>query len=138
MALEPITREEQIIAGKDLKPITRMEMFLKQYGGGSGGGASGQGFKVTFAMDKSGAVVADKTYYEIYNAYMAGKNICGVMVNGTNDFNVLNLDGVNGDEVTFHAMQVIPNDGSGFIIYLHYPRTGSIRAFMFQMTFTET
>ena len=35
MALEPITRQEQIIAGKDLEPITRMEMFLKQYGGAS-------------------------------------------------------------------------------------------------------
>ena len=43
MALEPITRQEQIIAGKDLKPITRMEMFLKQYGGGSGGGGSSGG-----------------------------------------------------------------------------------------------
>ena len=42
MALEPITRQEKIIAGKDLEPITRMEMFLKQYGGGcSGGGSSG-------------------------------------------------------------------------------------------------
>jgi hypothetical protein len=40
MALEPITRQEQIISGKDLQPITRMEMFLKEYGGGgSGGGA---------------------------------------------------------------------------------------------------
>lgn len=38
MALEPITRQEKIIAGQDLKPITRMEMFLKQYGGGSSGG----------------------------------------------------------------------------------------------------
>ena len=37
MALEPITRREQIIAGKDLEPITRMEKFLKQYGGGGGG-----------------------------------------------------------------------------------------------------
>lgn len=37
MALEPITRQEQIIAGKDLQPITRMEMFLKQFGGGGGG-----------------------------------------------------------------------------------------------------
>ena len=36
MELEPITRQEQIIAGKDLEPITRMEKFLKQYGGGSG------------------------------------------------------------------------------------------------------
>ena len=30
MALEPITRQEKIIAGKDLEPVTRMEMFLKQ------------------------------------------------------------------------------------------------------------
>lgn len=29
MALEPITRQEKIIAGQDLTPITRMEMFLK-------------------------------------------------------------------------------------------------------------
>jgi hypothetical protein len=35
MALEPITRQEQIIAGKDLEPITRMEKFLKEYGGGA-------------------------------------------------------------------------------------------------------
>ena len=40
MALEPITRQEKIIAGQDLEPITRMEFFLKAYGGGgSGGGA---------------------------------------------------------------------------------------------------
>ena len=36
MALEPITRQEKIIAGQDLEPITRMEMFLKQFGGGGG------------------------------------------------------------------------------------------------------
>lgn len=37
MELEPITRQEQIIAGKDLEPITRMEKFLKEYGGSSSG-----------------------------------------------------------------------------------------------------
>ena len=37
MALEPITRKEKIIAGQDLEPITRMEMFLKQHVGGGGG-----------------------------------------------------------------------------------------------------
>ena len=37
MALEPITRKEKIIAGQDLTPITRMEMFLKNFGGGGGG-----------------------------------------------------------------------------------------------------
>lgn len=42
MELEPITRQEKIIAGQDLTPITRMEMFLKKYcgSGGSGGGSS--------------------------------------------------------------------------------------------------
>ena len=40
MELEPITRQEKIIAGKDLEPVTRMEMFLKQYWGGGGGGGS--------------------------------------------------------------------------------------------------
>jgi hypothetical protein len=35
MDLKPITRQEQIIAGKDLEPITRMEKLLKQYGGAS-------------------------------------------------------------------------------------------------------
>lgn len=41
MALEPITRQEKIIAGQDLTPITRMEMFLKEYGGGGSGLPSG-------------------------------------------------------------------------------------------------
>ena len=40
MALEPITRKEKIIAGQDLTPITRLEKFLKQFGGGGGGGVS--------------------------------------------------------------------------------------------------
>lgn len=37
MALEPITRQEKIIAGENLTPITRMEKFLKNFGGGGGG-----------------------------------------------------------------------------------------------------
>ena len=37
MALEPITRQEKIIAGQDLTPITRLEKFLKDFGGGGGG-----------------------------------------------------------------------------------------------------
>lgn len=41
MELEAITRQEKIIAGVDLQPVTRMEFFLKAYGGGgSGGGGS--------------------------------------------------------------------------------------------------
>ena len=37
MELEPITRQEKIIAGQDLNPITRLEMFLKNFGGGGVG-----------------------------------------------------------------------------------------------------
>ena len=39
MALEPITRQEKIIAGENLEPITRMEQFSKKFGGGGGGGS---------------------------------------------------------------------------------------------------
>ena len=70
MELEPITRKEKIIAGQDLTPITRMEMFLKEYGGsgGSGGGSGGvttlhinvtavnmETMEVTFTADKTPA-----------------------------------------------------------------------------------
>ena len=49
MELEAITRQEQIIAGKDLQPVTRMEFFLKAYGGGgSGGGVNFDGLVRTF------------------------------------------------------------------------------------------
>ena len=41
MALEPITRQEKIIAGQDLTPITRLEKFLKDFGGGGSGLPSG-------------------------------------------------------------------------------------------------
>ena len=43
MALEPITRKEKIIAGENLEPITRMEQFLKKFGGSGGSGGSGGG-----------------------------------------------------------------------------------------------
>lgn len=40
MSLEPITRQEKIIAGQDLTPITRLEKFLKNFGGSGGGGGA--------------------------------------------------------------------------------------------------
>ena len=77
MELEPITRQEKIIAGQDLTPITRMEMFLKQFGGGGGGSVPAAGgvttlhinvtavnmetMKATFTADKTPAEMAQAT-----------------------------------------------------------------------------
>lgn len=66
MALEPITRQEQIIAGKDLQPVTRMEFFLKAYGGGGSGGGA---LIVNLTNGpEEGSLVADKTIAEIIAA----------------------------------------------------------------------
>ena len=77
MALEPITRQEKIIAGQDLTPITRLEMFLKNFGGGGGGGSgSGQFIVVVYNANVSGTVLkADKTYNEISAAIESGATV---------------------------------------------------------------
>ena len=75
MALEPITRQEKIIAGQDLTPITRMEMFLKQYGGGGGGGGGGSAadFVVNGNLNSDMTVTLDKTFAQIQSAVQEGK-----------------------------------------------------------------
>ena len=98
MELEPITRQEKIIAGQDLTPITRMEMFLKQYGGGGGGGsadavlytaqtitdaqkkqarenidASSAEFVINGTVNSGDTVTLDKTFGQIQEAINAGK-----------------------------------------------------------------
>ena len=99
MALEPITRQEQIIAGKELNPITRMEKFLKQYGGASGGAGAGTmvvniSAVSAMAVEAGPQYVADKTYEEIQNAVLSGKivvanfnSIDGIMVSQLADVN---------------------------------------------------
>ena len=69
MELEPITRQEKIIAGQDLTPITRMEQFLKKFGG-SGGGGGGGGMLIVNLTEgpEEGELVADKTVAEIIAA----------------------------------------------------------------------
>ena len=69
MELEPITRKEKIIAGKDLQPVTRMEFFLKAYGGGGSGGGGGGVLIVNLTeAPEGGSLVADKTVAEIIAA----------------------------------------------------------------------
>ena len=90
----------------------------------SGGGSSGaEEFKVTFTMDSSEAYVADKTYSEIFDAYIAGKKVYGVFVNGTNDFFILTLGAVSGDEVSFYVVTSSLTEGSIYTFTI--PRTGS-------------
>lgn len=60
MALEPITRQEQIIAGKKLEPITRMERFLRDYGGGSGGGGAQPDWN---AMEGEAGHILNRPFY---------------------------------------------------------------------------
>ena len=99
MELEPITRKEKIIAGKDLQPVTRMEFFLKAYGGGGGGGggsadavlytaqtltdeqkkqarenidAAGE-FVINATQGSDGDLTLDKTFAQIQAAIQEGK-----------------------------------------------------------------
>ena len=90
MALEPITRQEKIIAGQDLTPITRMEMFLKEYGGsgGSGGGGGGGSAATTLHINVTAVngetmeatFTADKTPAEMAQAAVNGPVWCVVTV----------------------------------------------------------
>ena len=87
MALEPITRQEKIIAGQDLTPSTRKEKFLKQYGGGGGGGSVPTTGGVTTLHINVTAVnmetmeatfTADKTPAEMEQASANGPTWCVV------------------------------------------------------------
>lgn len=87
MALEPITRKEKIIAGQDLTPITRMEKFLKQFGGGGGGSSVPTTGAVTTLHINVTAVnsetmeatfTADKTPAEMQQASVNGPIWCVV------------------------------------------------------------
>ena len=80
MALEPITRQEKIIAGQDLTPITRMEMFLKEYGGsgGSGGGSGADDDVYTIKRitnGETGKMELQGDYAGAMEAWQSGKKL---------------------------------------------------------------
>lgn len=73
MALEPITRQEKIIAGQDLTPITRMEMFLKNFGGG---GVDDDVYIVKRTINsQTGEKTLEGDYAGAYAAYESGKRL---------------------------------------------------------------
>ena len=81
MELEPITRQEKIIAGQDLTPITRMEMFLKQFGGSGGGGGGVQVVTITSVSDGSGST-SSHTGAEINAMALKGVVVARIKVDG--------------------------------------------------------
>ena len=75
--LKPMTREESIISGNDLKPLNRHEYYLKYLKGkGGGGGATGDGVMLLdpygaveiFVESSGGAVMSAYAYRAIENA----------------------------------------------------------------------
>ena len=84
MELEPITRQEKIIAGKDLQPVTRMEFFLKAYGGGGSGGGGGVFHVNLTPTNVENQYSADKTFDEIVAAHKGGMKVEAVVVQSEN------------------------------------------------------
>ena len=128
MALEPITRQEKIIAGQDLTPITRMEMFLKQYGGGGGGGGGGAttlhiNVTAVNAETREATITADKTPAEIQQAALDGPVWCVVSfpagILGEKAFSFSVPPAWNGFDIAFGCVQAVvhDSDGSNIIVY---------------------
>ena len=118
MALEPITRAEQIIAGKDLQPITRMEMFLKEYGGSGGSGGGGGVFRVDLSQVAENQYYADKTYEEIVAAYNSEMEVEAVTVEFEGDLvniTIYRLSRINEIENKIIFTNVKTMEGSWYI-----------------------
>ena len=101
MELEAITRQEQIIAGKDSQPVTRMEFFLKAYGGGGSGGG------VQSDLNQNDSTAADyvknRTHYEesIYTDYVlnaGGTQITGFSMPEVGETVTVKINGVESAE----------------------------------------
>ena len=73
--LEAITRMEKIIAGEDLKPETRLEMFLKEYSGGGGDTPSGIDLSKQSNWDFFELTYSDSKTIDYGNIYMARADI---------------------------------------------------------------
>lgn len=94
----------------------------------------GGAFVVTFGMTSDGAVTADKTWQEIYDAYFVdGKQVSGVLVNAHNDHGFCQLTGINGDDAIFIYNQ--SNESEMGLIRLCLSRTkGDVTLTVFALT----
>lgn len=113
MALEPITRQEQIIAGKDLQPVTRMEFFLKAYGGGGSGGGGSVPKPLTFDYMPEGYPTKSVQTTTIMEEQQVAFTLSGVssMAQITNAFEI--VDGqtytVNWDGTEYECVSIVFN-----------------------------
>ena len=134
MELEPITRQEQIITGKDLQPVTRMEFFLKAYGGGGSGGGGGGittlHINVT-AVNKEtmeATFTADKTPAEMQQASVNGPTWCVV----TFEAGVMSANAVStglppvwiGGSPAFGGLTALGHDADGYNTFSYAVRGG--------------
>lgn len=106
MALEPITRQEKIIAGQDLTPITRMEMFLKNFGGGGGGG--GGWFVVTVSADENQNIIADHYRDDIAAAFERGEMPVVKTIFG-DETQIFNLNKITAEVAMFSYVALAGN-----------------------------
>ena len=125
MELEPITRQEKIIAGQDLTPITRLEMFLKNFGGGGGGSGGSSGGVTTLHINitaintetMEATFTADKTPMEMLQASVNGPIWCVVTFEaGTMEDHAASV-GLSpagaGSRLAFGLVIGINHDGNG-------------------------
>ena len=119
MALEPITRQEKIIAGQDLTPITRMEMFLKNFGGGGGGGGGGW-FVVTASTDQNGNIIVDHYRDDIAAAFEKGE-MAFVKATFEGATQIFNLNEISDTTALFHYISLGGNSENAdvFLQQLH-------------------
>ena len=104
MELEPITRQEKIIAGQDLTPITRLEMFLQNFGGGGGGGGGGW-FVVTASTDESGNIIVDHYRDDIATAFEKGEMPI-VKATFEGETQIFNLNTISDTGALFHCVSL--------------------------------
>lgn len=118
MALEPITRQEKIIAGKDLHPITRMEFFLKAYGGGGSGGGVQPDWNQSDSTQPD--YVKNRTHYEesIYTDYVLNKDeteIVGFSMPEVGETITVKINGVESAETVKTATSSVVGSSYKYI-----------------------
>lgn len=120
MALKPITRQEKIIAGQNLTPITRMEKFLKQFGGDGGDLLETVAMEVPLEITWDGDLAGKETASSGENGYYV--KISDIIISNIEDIIdskiVLSISGVDNSMVVAaeNVMDVSENGMPAYIV----------------------